>query len=85
MQKFNVTSKTLVKNNQGMFPAQFQPAVKHVNPYLRTNSLDGIHNHDSSITQSDSSGHFRREIHVTGRVDEIYEVLVLSCNDKGTV
>lgn len=31
MQKFNVTSKTLVKNNQGMFPARFQPAVKHVN------------------------------------------------------
>lgn len=53
--------------------------------YLRTHSLDGINNNNGPITQSDSSGHLRGEVHMTGRVDQINEVIISSCNDKDTV
>lgn len=47
--------------------------------HLWTHSLHSIDHHNGPITQPHSCGHFRGEIHMTGGVDEVQQVLLISC------
>lgn len=47
--------------------------------HLGTDSLHSINHYNGSIAEADSCGHFRGEVHMTGGVDEVQQVLLLSC------